>query len=514
VAQLASVIGREFDSGLLAEISGLGPDDLDARLRVLVEQAVVEPKQRPDGPLWFRHALIHEAAYRSLLRPDRRAAHGRVADALMQRPMVAGAPQVIAHHLGEAGRYEEAAEMWRQASRLARRNSRFREAAGHERRLLELVPNLPEASRDTVELHARRRLAICLTTVDQSTPEAITEAERALELGTRLGDDVSVLETYLVLVPWWQAQADYSSIREALPRAISLAERVQNKWFSTVLTLFEATMSVWQGRIPDALAGLNRGWSDSGVTIERSLRSFGPVNDLQVLVLCSLRMASALACWLAGDVQQAWKLADDTLEFAADNRTPPAQAVTSATAAILAQLEGDPERTAVLARLAEELPDEIAILQWRRWAAVLRWWAGDRLDAPALPGPMLRPYFQMLLAGTAQLPIEESIALLDQALDTARDSGECFCMAEILRIRARERHRAGDLAAAAADLRTACAVAREQGARSLELRALNDRFNLLGDREVIPPLAEVLEAIGSTGARRDVEIAQRVLAGG
>lgn len=517
VAQLASVIGREFDEHLLGEISGLGPAELSSHLRVLSDQAVVERSHPREGSLWFRHALIHEAAYRSLLRSDRRTAHGRVADALLASGEAP--PQIVAHHLGEGGRPEEAADTWRQASRLARRNSRFREAAGHERQILRLLPSLPDEQRDTIELHARRRLAICLTTVDQSNPEAIKEGRRALELGTRLGNDNAVLEIYLVLIPWWQAQADYASIREVLPGAIRLAERATNKWFLTVLTLYQATIQAWQGELTAALDGLSSGWSASGLPVDQSLSSVPllrgsgtePGNGLQVLVLASVRAATALTFWLTGDVRRAWDLADDTLLFAAESRVPPAQAVASATAAILAQLEGDPRLTAELARTAEELPDEVATLQWRRWASVLRWWAGDRVEAPPVPGPMLRAYFLMLLAGSARMPVEESIALLDQALAAARSTGERFCEAEILRTRAHEWWQAGDPRAADVDLAAALEVARSQQARSLELRALNDRVCLLGDRAARSDLRQVIAAIGTTGPQHDVEAANRLL---
>ena len=511
VAQLAAVIGREFDESVLAEISGVEPADLAGHLQVLIEQAVVERPPVPGRSLWFRHALIHEAAYQSLLRADRRAAHGRVADSLASTPRAKTQPQLIAHHLGAAGRHREATDMWRQASRLARRNSRFREAAGHEREILQLLPQFPPAERDTIEMQARRRLAIYLTTVDQSTPEAVTEAERALELANRSGDEAAVLEIHLVLIPWWQAQADYASIQRALPGAIRLAARAADKWFLMVLTLFEATMHVWQGRPAEGMGGLSEGWSKAGLPIDQSLRDAPPTSGLQVLVLASLRIASALACWLAGNAEQAWTLAEDTLNFARERQVPAAQAVTSATAAILAQLDGDRPRAALFARAAEELPDEVAILMWRRWAAVLRWWAGDREDRPSPPGPMLRPYFEMLLASDDDLPAERAIESLDWAHATLTRSGERFCEAEVLRSRARQWVRANALGRAAQDLAAAEETAASQQARVFELRALTDRFRLLGDRAALPGIRRVLSAIEATGPATDIETARRIL---
>ena len=154
----------------------------------------------------FRHALIHEASYRSVLRADRVRMHGAVGEMLVVSGRAEAQPEIAAYHLGAAGRAAEAMPLWKRASHTARQNARFREAAGHEREVLALVAQLPEEDRDGTELKSRSRLVMCLTAVDQGAPEVLEESQRVEELARRLGDREILLRNYMVLVPWWQAE--------------------------------------------------------------------------------------------------------------------------------------------------------------------------------------------------------------------------------------------------------------------------------------------------------------------
>ncbi|HEX4126910.1 MAG TPA: hypothetical protein VHX67_04965 [Acidimicrobiales bacterium] len=165
VAQAASVIGRSFYRQILEAATGLTGSDLDVELRCLQEHALIEHATMSDG-LQFRHALIHETSYRSVLRADRARIHGAVGEALVASGRAQAEPEVAAYHLGAAGRATQAIPLWKQAPHTARQNARFREAAGHEREMLALVNRLPEDERDAAELKSRSRLVMCLTAVD------------------------------------------------------------------------------------------------------------------------------------------------------------------------------------------------------------------------------------------------------------------------------------------------------------------------------------------------------------
>jgi class 3 adenylate cyclase len=509
VAQLAAVIGREFDATVLAQVAGIPSARLNAHLARLQEQAIVHQPER-SGALWFRHALIHEAAYSSLIRQDRRTTHSRVADALLASGAAGAQPQVVASHLGAAGRSQEASDLWRRAASLARRHSRYREAAGHEREILQLLPGLAEEARPQVEMEARSRLAMSLATFDQRSEEALEEALAAQALARRAGDDRGVLQTYMVLIPGWQAQADYAAIDAALVDASHLARRLGDPWSESAVALLQAAIPAWRGRVTDALAGLTDALAASGMALSQTMRSLPRLNAPTALLRASVRIATALCLWLSGDATGAWWLADDALEFAADRRVLPARAVVAATAAVIAQLDGDRARAAELAEVALRLPDDVATLQWRRWAAVIRWWATEEGDHPEVPGPMLRPYFLTLVADKTADP-GRAVGLLDDALEAARATGELFCEAEILRGRSRAHLRAGHRAPARADLESATEVARRQGARSLELRSLTDRLSLPGEGAAAPRLAELVAQLGERGPRHHLRAAARLL---
>ena len=168
---------------------------------------------------------------------------------------VAGAqPEIVAYHLGAAGRAIEAVPLWKQAAHTARQNARFREAAGHEREVLALVERLPEEEREHTELKSRSRLVMCLTAVDQSAPEALEESRRVEELARRLNDREILLRNYMVLVPWWQASAEYSTINRILAEARSEAEALGDEWTLQLITTYEATTRIWQGMLHQGLA--------------------------------------------------------------------------------------------------------------------------------------------------------------------------------------------------------------------------------------------------------------------
>jgi class 3 adenylate cyclase len=511
LAQSASVIGRSFDRTVLLSVSGLDEATLDENLHRLIEHAIVEPVGDQGAELQFRHALFHEAAYRSVMRPDRVRIHGAVGELLVQSGRSAGRPEIAAYHLGAAGRADEAVPLWQQAGRNARKHARFREAAGHEREVLALLPRLPEDSRDRTELNARGKLMICLTAVDQSHPDALSESQRIEELATVLEDRPALLRSYMVLVPWWQASAEYKTINDILARARQEAEALGDQWFLMVISMFESTIGFWQGNVAEGLERMRTSYAESGFPLEESVASLPAMQSVEFITLCGPRVATALACWLHGDVAEGWRVADDVLHEARERNVPQAIAVVAVTAALMAQMDGDRALVAKLCTEACNVADEVSTRQWRQWARSLLWWAGEGLEEPEVPGPLLRPYFLMLLAEERHAP--RALALLDEALDTARATGERFCEPEILRARAVLRAKDGELESAAAGYQDAVELAREQGSRMLELKALTDWVRLPGaPDQARSDLARLAEELGSGGHSRSVDAAMDALA--
>src|SRR4051794_24693721 len=166
VAQVAACIGREFSRELLAAVAGLGENQLGDALGGLVETGLVFPRGEPsDASYTFKHALVRDAAYQSLLRSRRQQLHAKIAEALEERfPEVTQAePELLARHCAEAGLAKRSVDYWRRAAELAVDRSANLEAVAHceqaEAQLRGLSPSL-ERARAELQVQLVKGIAI------------------------------------------------------------------------------------------------------------------------------------------------------------------------------------------------------------------------------------------------------------------------------------------------------------------------------------------------------------------
>ncbi len=194
IAQLASVIGREFSIDLLSELVDADADELVEGLERLVESDLVFIQQAgPDTSYVFKHALIQEAAYDSLLRRARRSTHQRLADVLQRRReegMSVNA-EVIARHFEAAGQVFPAARHYRLAADAAVTRSGYREAMSHLQRGIGLLGAADDDPiRDELEIDMQMALGAAIIGARSYSDPAIEDAyARARVLCERLGDD-------------------------------------------------------------------------------------------------------------------------------------------------------------------------------------------------------------------------------------------------------------------------------------------------------------------------------------
>ena len=194
VAQVGACIGRQFARELLASVLTLDEQALNDALGQLEDAGLLFRTGAPKSVSYtFKHALVQDAAYNSLLKGARKLIHARVADALANsRDAVAAAPEMLARHYAEAGKFEQAASCWRLAAERAGAHYANAEAIAHCRSGLAAVSHLsPGAGRTNLELALRIGLAAGLRITDRydealaelGTAEAIaTENECVLEL--------------------------------------------------------------------------------------------------------------------------------------------------------------------------------------------------------------------------------------------------------------------------------------------------------------------------------------------
>jgi class 3 adenylate cyclase/tetratricopeptide (TPR) repeat protein len=191
VAQLAAVIGREFTFQLLAAIAPLDGDTLQAELTSLVSAELVHQRGFfPRARFTFKHALVQDTAYASLLRATRQQWHGRIAAVLTSQfsQIAETDPALLAHHYTEAGQAVPAIGYWEKAGLQAQERSAYQEAISHFRQGLTLVETLAEPNeRDGWEFKFQIPLGVALlTTQGYAAPEVGPVFERARELGQKL----------------------------------------------------------------------------------------------------------------------------------------------------------------------------------------------------------------------------------------------------------------------------------------------------------------------------------------
>jgi class 3 adenylate cyclase len=194
VAQIGAAIGREFAHSLLAAVVHEPEAELGSALDRLVAAGLLfRQGVPPHASYLFKHALVQDAAYGTLLRGPRQALHARIAAAIeMQMPeRVEREPELLAYHYAEAGQPDKAAGYWLAAGRLAARRSAISEAAAHLTRGIAGVRGLPEtAERNRQELALQLALGpVLLSSRGFGDAEASAGYQRAAELARRLGDD-------------------------------------------------------------------------------------------------------------------------------------------------------------------------------------------------------------------------------------------------------------------------------------------------------------------------------------
>src|SRR5262249_43977017 len=162
VAQLGATIGRTFAYELIQALAQLDAATLQGALGQLVEAEIVAQRGLPPQATYtFKHALIQDAAYESLLRSTRQQYHQRVAEVLAERfsETYETQPEVLAQHYTAAGLHAQALPYWQQAGQFALNRSAYREAVACLERALEAVPHLPQ-NRAPLEQAVDLRLAL------------------------------------------------------------------------------------------------------------------------------------------------------------------------------------------------------------------------------------------------------------------------------------------------------------------------------------------------------------------
>ncbi len=227
--QLAAAVGREFSYELIQSISPLSDEALQEELALLVKAELLYQRGLPPQVQYvFKHALIQDAAYQSMLRRTRRQHHRQIAQVLATRfsDIREIQPELVAHHFTQAERYAEAMGYWRQAAQRSQENSAHLDAAAHAEQGLAGLAHLPDGpERDQHELSLQLVLVISFLYVKgPRSPAMFLARSRARELCEYVGDTTQLFSVTRGL---WQHHISQAELPRSAESGNALLELSQ-----------------------------------------------------------------------------------------------------------------------------------------------------------------------------------------------------------------------------------------------------------------------------------------------
>ena len=522
VAQIGAVVGREFSYELLSAVAGLPADRLNEALNELVRSELVFQRgEIPQAVYTFKHALVRDAAYSGLLKSRRAQLHAAIAEAFEQQfpEIVEAEPETLAHHLMEAGEFEKATKYWLKAGRKAAMRSANVEAIAHLRRGVEATGHLPEsAARDRLELDFQFAMGPCMIAIHgPASTNSVGTFARARELCERLGDPPEYVQVMFWLATAGVIRGELPQAEETVATLHRLAETRGDRPGLLNALRGRAMILLFMGRVVDAHEAIDRAYTAFNESDESQKLAAGAAG--QDAGVASLALMS-WALWLHGAVDMAVIRLADALKRADAIEHPHSKAYAYHYGSILHALRGEHAIAQDYAQRCLTLSEEHEFRQWLGLSRAIRGTCTAMLGASANAledvtfalseyrnaGYQLGITALYILLCPPLLRLGQSDAALeviDQGLATAARSSERIFEAELYRLKAQAIRTRGipDATAQATKLlEQALAIARQQRARSLELRAARDLAVLLAEQGKADAARDLLRPVYSAFA--------------
>ena len=499
VAQLAATVGREFSYELLEALAWLDATALKEALEKLVESDILHQRGLlPRARYIFRHALIRDAAYQSLLRSTRQQYHKHIAQTLVERfPEIKETqPELLARHYTEAGLTEKAIGYWLRAGQQAVARSAMTEACSQLQKGLDLLTTLPDSPwRRQQELELQIALGRALiATRGYSAPAVFETFARARALAEQLNRPQ-------YLVPLLHGQWAYHLIRSELRLALSHAEQVKQ--------IGQARNDVAVQLLGHFLNGMNRFYLGEFVAARAHFEHCDGLGDsAHRTVYATLTTADPHAATLAhlattltllGHIDQARTRLNEVLSEARQLGHAYTQAMVSSLACAVEWATRSPREVQQRADEVVALSNEHDFPTWLGWGMAYRGWSLTALHQEregltlltkgltvlrATGTIIMTPYWLMLLADVHAMLGEpvEGLNCLAEAAHILETAEERFEEAELYRLRGELLNTIGEDAASEQNYHQALAVARRQSAKVWELRASTSLARLWRDQ--------------------------------
>jgi predicted ATPase len=541
VAQLGATLGREFSYELLKAVSPLDEVTLQRELAQLVDAEFLFQRGLPlQARYVFKHALIQDAAYQSLLKSKRQQYHSQIAQVLEEwfTGIKETEPELLAHHYTEAGFIAQAIPYWQQAGQKASQRSANLEAIAHLTKGLELLKTLP-GTRERAQQELRLQIALgapLLATKGYAAPEVGNAYTRALELCQQIGETPQLLPGLWGLWQFYIVRTEFQTAYELGEQLLTTAQRVQDSAFlvgahqALGVTLFHL------GELAPARAHLEQG---AALYDPQQHSSLAFLFGQDPGVAC--RSFAALTLWLLGYPEQAVEKLSAALALAQELSHPFSQAFTRFFAAWHSQFRREGQEVHKQTEALLTLSREQGFPQWLAMGPILQGWAlakrGQEAEGivqmhqglaayRATETELERPYYLALLAeayGTVE-QFEEGLSVLAEALAVVDKTGERSYEAELYRLKGEltlqqfkvQGSKSEVEEEAEAHFLKAIEIVRRQSAKSLELRAVMSLAKLWQQRskqkEAHALLSEIYNWFTEGFDTKDLQEAKALLA--
>jgi class 3 adenylate cyclase/predicted ATPase len=500
VAQFAAAIGREFSYELLVIVAQNDQAEVASSLARLTDAGLVFCRGTlPRAVFIFKHALVRDAAYGTLLRGPRQALHARIAEALEERrpEIVDAQPELLAYHFTEAAVYDRALAYWQRAGERALHSAAYQEAIAHFENALTVAEKLTESPTLRVQ-----RLRLCIAkgqalihAMGYAAPETTAAFSQADDLAAGVEDVTERLPVYFGLFGGSWVRGEVAQARENAEALVkATADRPRS-----------AEASVGQ-RMLGGASWLQGDFSSARSCHEKSLAIADSVRDNNIEFRfgqdpgAAALINLAISLWPLGEINQAGQYAEQAIARAVESKQVVTLAFAHGFRTLFEMMRRDIVRAREQARTLLTLANKHGMPQWFAigtfadgWA---RWYAGDRdagekgmADGMALfgdqrirfPVPVCAALFAATEAHAGRLDV--AFASLNNTFAEVERSGAHYFTSELYRQRGELLMYEPGLSGQAEEaFKRAIEIARSQNARLLELRAASSLARLWRDQ--------------------------------
>ena len=492
VAQLASALGREFSYELLKAISQREEPTLQQELKTLVDADLVHRRRGVRNPTYlFKHALIRDTAYESMLRPMRRQVHARIAAMIEAHfpELVETRPDLLSLHHAAADQKRQAIGYAQAAGMSALMRSATPEAIAYISEALSWLGAVEdERERAQLELGLNGILTpASMVTWGWSDVRIKTLVERSQQLIDLLGDSPQTVPTLWALWFFYFTRCQYDQAGALGKRLLTMAEQAGDTGLKMLSLIALANCAASEGLLLQAQEHC-----------EQVLALYDPAQHAKLAALFAIdartgaAMILSLSKWLQGYEQQALSMIQKGLGWAEEIKHFASQALLRLYHLIVLQGRGDREQVIAVADTSMELARRYGMTTHLTYFQAYRCWATrdaeglrKELAVPESIGQDIgRTYYKSMLV---ELELEAgrhdaALELANELIHWGRPRNEMYVMANLLRLKGLCLRARGEREAAEVSLREAIDVARGQAAKMLELKATVALCELLRER--------------------------------